>query len=142
MLSVFGALRVLLLLFPVLCVDIGHEFLQFVVFLIANLGRSFVVVVLKEVREYVGRGLAIGVAHNVEGGVDNFGKELVLQTVALAIAANDAAYFPEADVVEEFMAGDTYLAHEQLIDVVGAGQFFALPFPFDGLSAGSSFGML
>jgi hypothetical protein len=44
---------------------------------------------------------------------------LVLQAVALAVAPDDAAYLPETDVVEKFTAGDSYFAHEQLIDVVG-----------------------
>ena len=65
----------------------------------------------------------------------------MFQVITLAIASFDASHFPEADVVEEFMARDADFAHEQLIDVVGGSQFFALPFPFAGFSAGSPVGM-
>jgi hypothetical protein len=43
----------------------------------------------------------------------------MLQPVALAVAANDATYLPKAYLIEEFVATDTYLANDQLIDVVG-----------------------
>ena len=47
--------------------------------------------------------------------------QLMLQTVTATIATDDAANLPEAEVVEELTAGDAYLAHEQLVDVVGGG---------------------
>ena len=79
----------------------------------------------------------------MNGGINAFGKQLVCQPVSLAVASDDAAHLPEADVVEEVMAGDAYLAHEQLINVVGGNQFFVfLPFPFFGLSSGSPLGIL
>ena len=54
----------------------------------------------------------------------------MLQPVSAAVAPDDAPDFPKAEVVEEFMTGDAYLAHEQFIDVVGGCQFFAyFPFP-------------
>ena len=45
--------------------------------------------------------------------------QLVLQDVTAAMAADDATGLPEAYLVEEFVAADTNLANEQLIDVVG-----------------------
>ena len=80
-----------------------------------------VVVILEEHGEHVGYGLAFGVAHGIHGGVGALGDELMLQRVTATVAAYDAANFPEADVVEEFTARDSNLAHEQLIDVVGGG---------------------
>lgn len=35
----------------------------------------------------------------MNGGIDTFGKQLVCQAVALAVASDDATYLPEADVV-------------------------------------------
>jgi hypothetical protein len=35
----------------------------------------------------------------------------MLQQVAATIAADNAAYLPEAEIVEEFTARDAYLAH-------------------------------
>lgn len=65
------------------------------------------------------------------------------EVIALAVAADDAVNFPELQIVKKLMAGDSYLAYEQLIDVVGVYQFFVfLPFPFAGLSSISPFGML
>lgn len=81
--------------------------------------QLFVFVFLEEHGEHVGHGLTIGVAHGEGGSIDAFGHQLKFQQVAAAIATDDAANFPEADVVEELTAGDAYLAHEQLIDVAG-----------------------
>lgn len=88
-----------------------------------------VIFVIEEHGEHVGYSLALGVAHCVDGCVGTFSEKLVLQRVAAAVAADDAAYLPEADVIEEFTTWNAYLAHEQLVDVVGGSQFFAfLPF--------------
>ena len=81
----------------------------------------FVIIVVEEHGEHVGDSLALGVAHGVDGGVGTLGYELVLQAVALAVASNDTANLPEAEVIEELTARDAYLAHEQLVDVVGVG---------------------
>jgi hypothetical protein len=43
----------------------------------------------------------------------------VLQAVAVAVASDDAADFPEAEVVEKFATGDADFANDELIDVVG-----------------------
>lgn len=53
--------------------------------------------------------------------------------LAAAVAGDDTAYFPVADTVQEVITADAYFAYEQLIDIVGAAQFFPLPsfFPFD-----------
>ena len=85
--------------------------------------RRLVVVffVVEEHGEHVGDGLALRVSHGEGGGIDDFGHKLMLQPVASAVATDDAPDFPKAEVVEEFMTGDAYLAHEQLIDVVGGG---------------------
>lgn len=105
-------------------------------------GRLVFIIVVEEHGEYVFHSFALRVTHGVSGGVGTLGEELVLQTVTLAVASDDAAHFPETDVVKELTAWDSYFAHEQLIDVVGGTQFFALPFPFAALSLGSPLGML
>ena len=72
----------------------------------------------------------------------------MLQAVSLAVASDNATDFPEAEVVKEFTTGDAYLAHEQLIDVVGGCQFFPLSSVPDGeasrvvVSLGSPLGTL
>ena len=43
----------------------------------------------------------------MNGGIDAFGKQLVCQSIALAVASDDATDFPEAEVVEEFTGGCT-----------------------------------
>ena len=80
-----------------------------------------VIVVPEECGEDVADGLALGVAVGEHGGVGAFGHELVLQAVAVAVATDYATDFPEAEVVEKFTTWDTYLAHEQLVDVMGGG---------------------
>ena len=81
--------------------------------------RQVVVVLLEEHREQVFDGLAFGVAHGKHCGVGALGYELVLQAVAVAVATDDTANLPEAEVVEKFTTRDAYLAHEQLVDVMG-----------------------
>ena len=80
-----------------------------------------VVIILKYLREHVGNGLALWVSHGIDSSVCTFSHELMLQAVAVAVASDNAADFPEAEIVEELTTGDAYLAHEQLIDVVGGG---------------------
>ena len=82
--------------------------------------------------EHVCRCFPLWVAHGERGGIDAFSDELVLQAVAVAVASDDAAYLPEAEVVEKFTTGDAYFAHEQLVDVVGGCQFFPLSSVPDG----------
>ena len=81
---------------------------------------GFVVIVLEEYGEHILHGLALSVAHGIGGGIDTLCHKLVLQAVAAAVASDDAAHLPELEVVEEFTARNAYLAHEQLVDVVGA----------------------
>lgn len=47
----------------------------------------------------------------MNGGINTFGKQLVCQPVSLAVASDDAAHFPETDVIEELTAGDSDFAH-------------------------------
>ena len=59
------------------------------------------------------------VAHGEAGIVGLDALQLVLQDVTAAMAADDATGLPEAYLVEKFVAADTNLANEQLVDVVG-----------------------
>jgi hypothetical protein len=43
----------------------------------------------------------------------------MFQRVALAIASDDATDLPERDAVQKLTPADSYLANEQLVDVVG-----------------------
>lgn len=100
----------------IVCVYISQQ----VVHVFLGEGRLVIVIVcVEEHGEHVGYGLALGITHDVDGGIDAFGHQLMLQPVAAAVATDDAAHFPEADVVEELTAWDSDFAHEQLIDVVG-----------------------
>ena len=102
-----------------------------------------VIVVVEEHGEHVGHGLALRVTHDMDGGIDTFSHQLMLQQIAATIAADDATHLPEAEVVQELTAGDSNLAYEQLIDVVGVYQFFSLsPFcfvPFDFLPGSGAY---
>ena len=59
------------------------------------------------------------VAHGETGIVGLDALQLVLQDVTAAMATDDTTGLPEAYLVEEFVAADTDLANEQLVDVVG-----------------------
>ena len=55
----------------------------------------------------------------MDGGEDVGGDELMEETVALAVASEDAACFPVGDFVKKFFAWDSDFAYEQLVEVVG-----------------------
>ena len=58
-----------------------------------------------------------------------------------AIASDDATDFPELYIEEKLTPWDSYLAHDELVDVVGGYEFFPF-FPFPFFSSGSPDGML
>ena len=90
------------------CIHLGLKFCH----VFSRDGRLIVViVVVEEHGEHVGHGLALGVAHDVDSGIDTFGHQLMFQQVAATVATDDAAHFPEAEVVEKFTAGDSDFAH-------------------------------
>ena len=98
-----------------------HDFYKVLLVLFRQRIIGFVVViVLEEHGEHILHGLALSIAHGIGGGIDTLCHELVLQAVAAAVASDDATHLPELEVVEEGVMGDSNLAHEQLVDVVGA----------------------
>ena len=79
----------------------------------------------------------------MDGSVDALGQELVLQLVTPPISANDSAHLPEPQIVQKLTTRDSYLANDQLVDVVGGYAFFGFlvtRLPFGSLSSGSSDG--
>ena len=58
-------------------------------------------------------------AHSKAGIVCLDALKLVLKDVTAIVTSDDAASFPEANLIEEFVTADTNLANEQLVDVVG-----------------------
>lgn len=118
--SCLGALAVLLSVTGIDCINQLPQ-VGSILFADWRLGVVVAAVVVEEYGEHVGDSLALGAAHSVGGGIDTFGEQLVCQAVALAVATDDTAHLPEAEVVEEITAGDSDCAHEQLVDVVGVG---------------------
>lgn len=86
--------RLPLLLQP--CVFCCHEVLQVLLLLGGDGGLHVVIVIIEEHGEHVADGLALGVAHRMDGGVDVFGNELMEQAVATSIAVEDEVGFPIA----------------------------------------------
>lgn len=122
-----------------LTIPAGDVGLQFGYFILRERGAAgHLLIVFEECREEVFDGLALRVAHGVDGGIHTFGKQLELQAVAPAVAPYDTAYFPETEVVEELTAGDADFAHEELVDVVGGYEFFpSVPFLSSGSPSGT-----
>ena len=58
--------------------------------------------------------------------------------MAGVIATDDALNLPPAQVVKELTARESYLAHEELVQFVGAGQFFGFSSASSSSVAGSS----
>ena len=76
-----------------------HECLEVGCFVFCD-GRLIVdVVILEYLWEHIGNGFALWISHHVDCSVGTFSHQLMLQPVALAVAANDATCLPEADVV-------------------------------------------
>ena len=98
----------------------GHECLEFVLlFLCDGWLHLVVVIVLEEHWEHLLRRVAFRTTEGVGAGKDILGNELVEEMVTLAVAAQDSSCLPELDVIQELMTGDSYLAYENLIVIVG-----------------------
>ena len=105
--------------------EVVHHFLKVFCVLLGDFGcRSGVVFDLEEFREHLLRGHAFRVTHSVDGCEHHFRHHLQFEQVAAAVAFDDMAHLPEAQLVQELSAVNAYLAYEQLVDVVGGGQFF------------------
>lgn len=99
------------------CLHFGHEVCGF---LFGDWWWTVVVIIVVEDHgEHVCDSLSLWVAHGVDGCVGTLGYELVLQAVAAAVASDDAQGLPVTDFIEKFASGNSYLAHEQFVDVVG-----------------------
>ena len=97
-----------------------HECLEFVLFCLRDGGLHLVVViVLEEHWKHLLRGVAFRTTEGVGAGKDVLCDKLVEKMVTLAIATQYSSRLPEADVVQELVAGDSYFANEQLVEVVG-----------------------
>ena len=103
-----------------LCVHSFHECLEVGCFVFCD-GWLIVVivVVVKYLWEHVGNGLAFRVTHRVDSCVGTFGHQLMFQTVSLAVATNDATCLPESDFIQKLTPANSYLANEQLVQIVG-----------------------
>ena len=102
------------------CIFGCHEFQKFVLFFLCDSKLHLVVViVLEEHWEHLLRRVAFRTTEGVGAGKDILGNELVEEMVTLAVAAQDSSCLPELDVIQELMTGDSYLAYENLIVIVG-----------------------
>ena len=117
------------------CVHLGLELCDF---LFGYVGGFAVLIILEEHREEVFDRLAFAVAHRVHCSEHGFGNQLVRETVALAVASDDAVDLPEAKFVEDFMARAAYLSHKELVYCPRRCQFFPfVPFsPFGSSPSG------
>ena len=95
-----------------LVVHAGHECLEVCCLVFCDGWLIVDVIIFKYLWEHVGNGLALRVAHSIDSSVGTFSHQLMLQPVALAVAANDATCLPEADFIQELTSADSYLANE------------------------------
>ena len=121
----FGQCRLL-----VFAVELVHEVLcvgLFFGFEICHIFVCYIIVVFvivrgfEQHREKVFDRLTIGVPHCVHCSEHGFGDELVTQPAPSAVAPDDAQHLPIAQFIQELVRTDTYLAHDQLVDVAGGG---------------------
>ena len=129
------------LLSALLPLIVRHHLLQVLCVLFGDFWcRSGVVFDLEEFREHLLLGHAFRVSHSVDGCVHYFRHHLKFEQVAAAVAFDDPAHLPEADVVQKLAARDTYLTDKQLIDRLRRCQFFP-PFPFSFAASSASSGI-
>ena len=122
---------------------IPHQLLQFLLLSFSEWRCwLFVFIILEQHREHILDGLAFGVSHCVDAGIYHFSEQLVGESAALAVASDDATDLPECEVIHKGVVVDSYLAHEELVYLVGGYEFFAFFPPLLGLSFGSPSGML
>ena len=104
----------------ILCIDGIHLGLKFFYLFLCDGWFDVFVIVVEEGWEHIFDSQVFLVFPERKGaGVDILCQELHEYLTTLAVAANDASGFPEADVIEKFSATDSYLANEQLVEVVG-----------------------
>ena len=104
------------------CVQRSHLILQFLCLVFCDGWFIYVfVVVLEYTWKHFFNFLAVvfSIWVGIFSCINNFCQQLVLQSITLAIAANNAPHLPEADVIEEIMTTDSNLANEQFKQIVG-----------------------
>ena len=104
------------------CVQRSHLILQFLRFFFCDgwLVYVFVVIIEYAWKHFLNfLSIIFPIWIGIFCGIDNLCQQLVLQTVALAIAANDATYLPETNIIQELVSANSYLANEQLKQIVG-----------------------
>ena len=77
-----------------LMVHAGHECLEVGCFVVGDGWLIVDVVILEDLREHVGNGLALWVSHRIDSSVCAFSHELMLQPVALSVAHDDEVNLP------------------------------------------------
>jgi hypothetical protein len=81
-------------------------------YLIIGHGWREVVIIFEYLREYVYDGFPLRISHRVHCCIRAFCHQLMLQLVALSVAANYSTRLPECDFIKELGAANAYLAHE------------------------------
>ena len=104
------------------CVQRSHLILQFLCFFFCDGWLVYVFVVVLEYAwkhffDFLSVIFPIWIC--IFSCIDNFSQQLMFQTVTLAIAANDATYLPETNIIQELVSANSYLANEQLKQIVG-----------------------
>ena len=105
-----------------LCVQCRHLILQFLCLGFCDGWLVYVIIVIiKYAREHFLNFLSVifPIRVGVFSCIDYFCQQLVFQTVTLSVAANDATYLPETDIIQELMTANSYLANEQFKQIVG-----------------------
>ena len=101
------------LLLSVLELNVFHEVLEFCCILFCDWWLIVVIVIiLKYLWEYIGNGLSFRVAHRVGRCVGTFSHELMLQSVALAVAHDDEVNLPQPQIIQKLVAVVAYFAHD------------------------------
>ena len=104
------------------CVQRRHLILQFLCFVFCDGWLIYVFVVILE---YAWKhffdflSIIFSVWIGIFSCIDKFSHQLMFQTVALAVAADDTTHLPESDIIQELMTADSNLANEQFKQIVG-----------------------
>ena len=105
-----------------MCVQRRHLILQFLCLGFCNGWLIYVFfIILEYAWEHFLNFLAVifPIRVGVFSCIYDLSQQLVFQTVTLTVATDDTTYLPETNIIQELMPADSYLANEQLKQIVG-----------------------
>ena len=108
-------------------IDCGHLCLKLVDVVLREWRNGFLLP--RELDPFCDQRDGVFRAHGEAGVVGHESRLLPSGMMAGVVASDDAIYLPPFQVMQKFLARESYLAHEELVQFVGGCQFFGFSSP-------------